>query len=175
MRWLILSTCDERDAATLKLGTEDEDGGCRFSAYEKIRHPEPETVEAVLKSEDQPALHGLVRNGSVSLEDLRKLRDRLRELGDDDGERDANKAILEREGSPPSRPPEDPWKLFGPDGREGDFLQDKIDLIGKMLLKYGPGVDGIERLLDEGLSTTQSGILFVIVLQVVILIYLIAS
>lgn len=38
------------------------------------------------------------------------------------------------------KPPKDPEELFGEEGREGNFIEDKLDFIGKRLLSFEQGV-----------------------------------
>lgn len=84
-----------------------------------------------MKDEDSHALWGLAENRSLSLEQLWKVRDRLTELGDSVGVELAEWRIKELQ---KTQAPEDPEELFSEEGRKGQFLEDKIDLIGTRLL-----------------------------------------
>src|SRR5439155_24105050 len=89
-------------------------------------------LEALLQSRDEDALGGLASNRPLSVEGLKKVRNRLQEMGDY-GVMGADATI---EWIQKTRPPEDPEELFGWGGRNGKFLQDKIDFIGKRLLSF---------------------------------------
>lgn len=130
LRGAILENSDGSDTQTMNLGMKDEFDVNRFVACGKAKHINPETVESLLQSKDTMALGGLANNRSLSIEQLKKVGKKLSEL-DDDGWADALRTRRELE---ESRVPEDPEALFGWEGREGDYTEDKIDFIGKRLL-----------------------------------------
>ncbi len=131
LRGAILENSDGSDTRTMNLGMKDEIDVNRFVACGKAKHINPESVESLLQSKDTMALGGLANNRSLSIEQLEKVGKRLSELNDDGGWADA---LRTREELEETRVPEDPEALFGWEGREGDYTEDKIDFIGKRLL-----------------------------------------
>lgn len=115
---------DHRD--TLLLARRDKDKYIRAIAYELTRLTKEQVAEA-LAGNDVAALGGMASNHLLSIEDLRSVDNRLSELGDEFYAGVALETIRELE---KTYPPKDPHKLFGYQGREGHFLEDKIDYIG---------------------------------------------
>lgn len=108
-----------------------------------------EQVAEALAGTDTAALRGSASNHSLSVEELRSVGNRLSELGDVDHAGDAFKTIRDLE---KTYPPKDPHKLFGYigyRGREGSFLEDKIDYIGRRFLvleeKISMALESIEK------------------------------
>ncbi|MDA2916390.1 hypothetical protein MYX64_06060 [Nitrospinae bacterium AH_259_B05_G02_I21] len=149
LRYAILENCDPNDTATLSLGMKDSDDTCRYIAYSNIRYPTSEVIQETLKSKDTWALHGLAYNQTLSMDNLIKVRDRLSELDDDIG---ASQAAMTIEQIQEKQTPKDPEELFGYEGREGDFIEDKIDFIGKRLIDFE---DFKEELTDRLLVIEQ--------------------
>lgn len=89
-----------------------------------------EKLESVIKSDDKSALSGLARNKFLSVDGLRKVRNRLSELNDDMGVWMAGKTIGELE---KTQAPVDAKELFE---EKGKFLEDKIDFVGRKILYY---------------------------------------
>lgn len=130
---------------------QDPDEVCRYMAFGVVRDLDPGTFEAVLQSEDKGgALAGLALNSSLSVADLERVRDRLHELGVDRWAEAYFTIKKVQQSQKPQKPrvPEDPEELFGYESREGDFLEDKIDFIGKRLLSF-------EEEVTEHLRTSQ--------------------
>ena len=153
LRRVILEHCSRDDADTIQLGVKDTDEACRFSACTKVRYLDGETLETLIKGEDvKGALWGLAANRSLSVAQLEKVRDRLGKLENHSGVEWAEETIREVQKAgrqaEKARPPKDPEELFGPEGREGNFLEDKIDFIGKRLLS-------IEQELAQKLTAMQ--------------------
>lgn len=134
----ILENCDYRDKKTIDLGMHDPDDICRETAYERVGALSSEEFDVLIAGEDTWALSGLACNQGLSVERLKKVRSRLRTLGSDSGDRQASWTIekLER-----GVPPQDPRKLFGYEGRRGNFLEDKIDYIGNKLIRLQENID----------------------------------
>ena len=131
LRGAILENCSHRDRNTLDLGMKDSDGTCRMIAYSRIGRVDPKDFEVKLKSKDTDALSGLAENKSLPVEQLERVASRLSELNDDMGWASARRTIRQREGV---EAPDDPEALFGWAGREGNFLEGKVDFIGKKLI-----------------------------------------
>ncbi|MBI4525445.1 MAG: hypothetical protein HY695_16715 [Deltaproteobacteria bacterium] len=136
---------------------------CRYLAYSKVTSLEPERLDAILQGNDMSALDGLAHNRSLSVthsvfERVREISGgRLRELGGSywtkpdvlrekvlDRLNELDKSEVYSGGAHyfhktvdeeirKTVPPEDPRELFGDEGREGNFLEDKIDFIGRKL------------------------------------------
>ncbi|MDV2502508.1 MAG: hypothetical protein RX318_00940 [bacterium] len=174
LRSAILENCDPSDTATLSLGIKDSGDNCRYIANSKIRYPTSEVIQETLKSKDTWALHGLAHNQSLSMDNLIKVRDRLSELDDDIG---ASQAEMTIEQIQEKQTPKDPEELFGYEGREGDFTEDKIDFIGKRLISFEEGLterlqeieDKVQRVTSER-STLR--ILLFIALGVALLVWI---
>lgn len=133
----ILEDCSPDDSQTTRLGMRDPDEMCRYLAFWKVRDLDPGVFEVALRGEDKRgALMGLACNESLSVADLEKVRDRFRELGADDDAHMVWLTIQKVQKSQKPRVPENPKELFGYKGREGDFLEDKIDFLGKRLLSF---------------------------------------
>jgi hypothetical protein len=90
-----------------------------------------EQVAEAVAGTDIAALRGLASNHLLSVEELKIVGNRLSELGDAFHAGDAFETIRDLE---KTYPPKDPHKLFGYRGREGSFLEDKIDYIGRRFL-----------------------------------------
>ncbi len=150
LRSVILENCNWDDTKTIELGMQDKDEICRFIAYAKVRHIKSEVLKKLLQSKDTKALSGLARNKSLSISDLEKVRDRLNELNDNTGAQWAEKTIeqIEKE-QRNNRILEDPKRLFGWEGQEGNFLEKKIDLIGKTLLSSGEEIRDYVRQIEQ--------------------------
>jgi len=137
---------------------------CRHLAYSKVTSLEPERLDAILQGNDISALDGLAHNRSLSVSHsvFTRVREisggRLRELGGGEWTRPDvfREKILDRlneldksqvysgsaqyfsktvdEEIQKTVAPEDPEGLFGDEGRQGNFLEDKIDFIAKKVL-----------------------------------------
>jgi hypothetical protein len=166
LRRVILENCGELDRETIQLGLKDDDEWCRYWAYRKIRGVEPAGLEAILKGEGSAiALTGLARNKSLPVAELEKVRERLLDLKDDTGIEAARDTIEEIQKEMRKKQlPRDPEKLFAEEGREGNFLDEKIDFIGKTLLSFQQEVTGRLLAIQAGLSAAIKalGILVVI-------------
>lgn len=138
---------------------------CRHLAYSKIPSLDPQTLDAILQGSDLSVLDGLAHNRSLAVRDsvFKRVREisvgRLRDLGGSVWKgTDLRKKIINRlneidehhiysgsalyfqkrvdEEIGKILPPENPDELFGEESREGSFLQDKIDFIGRKLLSF---------------------------------------
>ena len=94
----ILENCQPKDTKTINLGMDDTNDLRRFVAYSKVRHLEPDKLEAILQREEVVNLSALASNESLPVEQLEKVRERLVELtkdklGDDLWLIEANKTI----------------------------------------------------------------------------------
>ena len=145
-RWFILVGCSpDHHSDTLRFGRCDKDPSCRATAYQRSRLTKEQVAEA-LAGTDTAALRGSASNHLLSVEELRSVGNRLSELGDVDHAGDAFKTIRDLE---KTYPPKDPHKLFGYRGRDGSFLEDKIDYIGRRFLvleeKISMALESIEK------------------------------
>lgn len=132
-RWYILANCSpDRHWATLLFGRRDKDESNRATAYQRTRLNKEQVAEA-LAGNDVAALGGMASNHLLSIEDLESVVDRLHELGDESHAGVALQTIRELE---KTYPPKVPHKLFGSQGREGHFLEEKIDYIGNKLIRW---------------------------------------
>lgn len=131
-RQMILENCNADDTHTIEVGMRDADDMCRTLAYSKVRDPDREVLEALLQGEDKIVLGALAGNRALSVANLEKVKDRLDELNDDLGAALAKQTIEQLQ---KARAPKDPEELFGYEGRQANFLEEKIDLIGKKLLE----------------------------------------
>lgn len=141
----ILDSCGSADTETFELGMKDIDGNCRYIAFSRVGYVKLELVKALLEGDDKDALLGLALNESLSIETLKKVKDRLQELDDDVGVWSARKTIEDlRE----NRAPRDPRELFDTlkVGR-GDFASEKIHAIGEELLELKDRVRDVHELV----------------------------
>lgn len=139
--WLkraILENCESLDVKTLALAMHDPDEICRKTAYELVGYLPSAEFDALIAGEDTWVLSGLACNEGLSVERLKKVRSRLRTLGSDSGDQQASWTIEKLE---KGLPPQDPRKLFGNEGRRGNFLEDKIDYIGNKLIRLQENID----------------------------------
>lgn len=140
-RTAILENSTKRDTDTLKLGMKDTHERCREIAFSKFnfshfRINTKEFLEA-LKGTDKAALTGLAQNATLSVQRLDQVHDRLRQLKNEfdpvvDQAFETIRKLKE------THLPEDPYDLFGEEEGKTNFLQAKIDFIGKKLLVMEP-------------------------------------
>lgn len=130
LRQAILHGASWKDKKTLKLSMKDNDDFCRYLSYMTARLNSKD-LEKALKSKDTHALSGLAVNESLSIDVLGSIEEKLSELDDLGGARSVERSI---ERIRRAKPPKDPEDLFGYEGRQGNFLEDKVDFIGKLLL-----------------------------------------
>jgi hypothetical protein len=144
LRREILETCYDGYAKTIELGMKDIDEGCRYLAYCKVRYIEPEVLEPILQKESRVNLSALGSNRSLSADQLKRVKDRLEELGDQLGAADVEATIQtvkeQKEHARKAHVPED-W--------EADSLEGKVNLIGKRLLLFEQEVKDQLRALQE--------------------------
>jgi|CXWL01.1.fsa_nt_gi hypothetical protein len=137
-RWTILVGCDpNRHTDTLRFGRRDKDPSCRATAYQRSRLTKEQVAEA-LADTDTAALQGLALNHLLSVEELGSVSERLYELGDVDHADDVLVTIRQLE---QTYPPKDPHKLFGYEGKQGNFLEEKINYIGRTLIRWQENID----------------------------------
>jgi hypothetical protein len=139
LRSAILENCDQWDTKTLALGKEDKDDTCRYIAYCRMSFSNSDQIENILNGNDEMALSALASNKNLPIDMLEKVKEKLSELGDDFSAKHAQWNIEELE---KKKAPQVPEELFGWEGRKGNFLQDKIDFIGKRLLKIENDLKG---------------------------------
>ena len=134
LRGAILENSGEEGTKTFRLGIKDEMDVNRWLACAKIRNLTDKEFEKILENGDQSALSGLARNRSLSEEQLDKVGGCLSKLDSWSAVDDSIDALKTKREISAARAPEDPEALFGWEGREGNFLEDKVDFIGKRLL-----------------------------------------
>ncbi len=88
----ILRNCTRKDTHTIQVGMEDSHEGCRELAYSQLHEASP-GFDSALKGSDKIALRGLAKNNNLSLIPLKMVRDRLKDLKDEMGEREAQETI----------------------------------------------------------------------------------
>ncbi len=119
-----------------------------------MRRIEPEVLESILQRESAINLSGLGGNRSLPVDQLKKVKARLEELGNVFGPGDVEETIREIEQREweawDSTPPKDPEELFGRSDRKGNFLQDKIDVIGNKILSIEKMTQDIVERLKYG-------------------------
>jgi hypothetical protein len=145
----LLRSVDPDDSDTLELGMKDPDERCRFLAYAKAHNLSSARVEHVLDSSDIYALLGLAENEHLTIRQLEQIKDRLFGLGAHEEARLASETI-ERVKS--QQPPTDPRRLFGPEGRQSRFMDDKINYIGRQMNDIRKQLDFIQELVDNCIS-----------------------
>lgn len=154
LRRQILETCKGEYPKTIDLGMKDNDDACRYLAYYEARRIEPEVLESILQRESAINLSALGGNRSLPVDQLKKVKMRLEELGDVFGPGDAEETIrgiqLREWEAWDSTPPKDPEELFGRSDRKGNFLQDKIDVIGNKILSIEKMTQDIVERLKYG-------------------------
>lgn len=102
-----------------------------------------ERLQSIVKGNDKAALSGLARNKFLPVEYLRKVRVRLDELGDHFGVWMARETLADTK---KTQAPNDPQELFG---EKGNFLEDKIDFVGRRILYYEAQLQSVKKRLTK--------------------------
>lgn len=141
----ILRNVDSDDSDTLELGMKDDDNLCRFLAYSKVRNPNQSRLETLLETEDIYALLGLAENENLSIYQLEEVKDRLFALGAHEQARWASETIekMKRRSIP-----SEPDQLFSRQDTDPEFLVEKINALGKMVLKMQHEIGYLQELVD---------------------------
>jgi hypothetical protein len=136
LRCRILEGCDgDYDWNTINLGINDSDVRCRELAAYQAKYLNTDTIDTILQGNDKTILSALANNHSLASDIRGKCFERLRVV-----DAEAYELLLEcgrkveyLEEINKSAAAIDPNKLFGIEGRKENFLEDKIDFIGKKL------------------------------------------
>jgi hypothetical protein len=189
LKHAILLGCGTDDRQTIALGMKDVDDLCRELAYGKfdprgfashqvaalllqVDTPTSERAEGIqstlagtnailqsaLEGEDKAALRGLAQNQTLPAPYLDRVERRLHELG---AKYDAWEARQRLKDIHEAQAPEDPEELFGEEGKQGGFLEDKINFIGKKLIATDNELRRISRILNwliAGLIVAVTGV-----------------
>ena len=143
-RVAMLEGCDRTRGEAIELGLVDSDADCRRIAHKKKSYFTPEKLELIVRGDDKDVLLGLALNENLKLDSLQRVKERLRELDEGIGVRWADQTM---EKIARTRAPEQPHKLFGEEGQDGDFLRQKIDFIGRAVIELQTQ---LEKLMSEG-------------------------
>ncbi len=88
-------------------------------------------LQSALEGEDKAALRGLAQNHTLPAPYLDRVERRLHELGAKYDAWEARQRLKDIHEAPA---PEDPDELFGEEGKQGGFLEGKVNFIGKKLI-----------------------------------------
>lgn len=141
----ILNNIDPDDCDTLELGMKDSDNVCRYLAHTKTRSLNAARFEMVLNSGDVHALAGLAENKNLSIKQLEQVKERLFTLGAHEEARWASENI---EYLRTLESTNDPDKLFGIHNKNPELLTDKINFIGRQLVKLQHEIDYLQDLAE---------------------------
>lgn len=148
----ILRNIDPDDSDTLELAMKDQDNLCRFLAYSKVSNINQTRLESILDTEDIYALLGLAENETLNLDQLEEVKDRLFGLGAHEQARWASETI---EKIKRSNPPQDPAQLFSGTDEPNQFLAEKINALGKIVLHLQRELDCLQEQLDTSRKIKQ--------------------
>lgn len=162
VRCEIVDGCAPADRHTLFSALKDGLEEIRIFAFRNI-DLSSDQFETLLQENDRTALKQLATNKHLSHAHAQKLHDRLDALDEKDAASVVRWKIWELEGK---IAPRDPIQLFGPEGRRGKFLEEKIDFIGTHIAQLRKNILADQKeLWKEGYRIVAYTILFLSLLS----------